>query len=89
MNNSDKTSERVMRARYLQRVNGLGKCLMLWANQHSEFGSPKPWNDTELNVDNLIYLLSEMSNDAAQIDPESTIFWRQMEVVLSKVVSLG
>jgi len=85
INNSNKTSERTMRARYLQRINGLGKCLVLWASQYSEFGSSTPWNNTELNADNLMNLINEMSHDAAQIDKESVPFWKQMELVLSKI----
>ena len=84
MNNSDKTSERTMRARYLQRINGLGKCLMLWASQYSEFGSSVPWDNTELNVDHLMILIDEMSTLAVQIDKESVQFWKQMGLVLSK-----
>jgi len=82
MNNSDKKSEGAMRARYLQRINGLGKCLVLWASQYSEFGSSTPWNNTELDIDHLILLLDEMRDHAFQIDRESAPFWQQMKSIL-------
>ncbi len=86
MNNSEKTSERTMRVRYRQRINGLGKCLVLWASQYSEFGSSDPWHYTELNVDHLMNLIDEMSILAVQIDKESVQFWQQMKSVLLKTI---
>ena len=84
MNVIDEASARKMQARYRQRINGLGKCLVLWASQYSEFGVSDLWNYTELNANHLINLINEMSHDAAQIDKESVPFWKQMESVLSK-----
>lgn len=84
MGNS-RMGEGMMQERYLRRINGLGKCLVLWASQYSEFGSSDPWNNTELNVDHLMNLIDEMSNLAYQIDKESVQFWQQMKSVLSKV----
>ncbi len=34
--------EETVQGRYLRRINGLGKCLVLWASQYSEFGSSDP-----------------------------------------------
>lgn len=87
MNSIDEKSKRAMRARYLQRINGLGKCLMLWASHYSEFGSSVRWDNTELNVDNLMYLIDEMSADASQIDEDDSVrFWQQLKLVLSKAI---
>lgn len=84
MDINNRTSEGTMQERYLRRINGLGKCLVLWASQYSEFGSSDPWRHTELNVDHLMNLIDEMSTLAVQIDKESVQFWKQMELVLSK-----
>ena len=84
MDIGNRTSEWTMQERYRRRINGLGKCLMLWASQYSEFGSSAPWHYTELNVDYLMNLIEEMSTLAAQIDKGSVRFWQQMESVLSQ-----
>ena len=85
MDISNRMSEGKMQELYLRRINGLGKCLLLWASQYSELGSSDPWHYTESNVDHLIDLLDEMSVLADQIDEESVKFWKQMEGILSKV----
>ena len=79
------TSERTMQERYLQRINGLGKCLMLWASQYSEFGSSAPWYYTEPNADNLMLLMHEMAELASEVDEEYVQFWVQMKLILLKV----
>lgn len=84
MDTNDRTSKGAVRARYLQRIDGLGKCLMLWASLYSEFGSSNPWHYTEPNVDHLMLLISDMAALAGQVDAESAPFWKQMELVLSK-----
>ena len=78
--------EETVQGRSLRRINGLGKCLVLWASQYSEFGSSDPWHSTELNVDHLMELIDEMSTLAVQIDKESVQFWQQMKSVLSKTI---
>ena len=86
MDINDRTGERTMQERQLRRINGLGKCLVLWASQYSEFGSSDPWHYTELNVNHLMNLIDEMSTLAGQIDKESVQFWQQMKLVLSKTI---
>ena len=61
MDIDNRTSERAMQVRYLQLINGLGKCLMLWASLYSEFGSLNLWHYTEPNVDHLMRLIDEMA----------------------------
>lgn len=76
--------DRVAHAEYSRRVNGLGKCLLLWAGQHSRFGAEDFWDHTEMNVDHLMLLIDDMANAAARIDQESVGFWQQMRLVLLK-----
>ena len=68
-----------------QRINGLGKCLMLWASLYSEFGSSNPWRYTEPNVDHLMFPIREMTELASQVDEEYVQFWIQLRSVLSEV----
>ena len=64
------TSERAMQVLYEQRINGLGKCLLLWASLYSEFGSSDPWHYTELAVNNLMLLITDMACRASQINDD-------------------
>jgi hypothetical protein len=76
--------DRVAQAEYVRRINGLGKCLLLWAGQYSRFGADDFWDNTRMNVDHLMSLIDDMANAAAQIDQESVGFWQQMRLVLLK-----
>ncbi|HUX49015.1 MAG TPA: hypothetical protein VMV76_07690 [Dehalococcoidia bacterium] len=50
MDINNETNERKMQVLYEQRIDGLGKCLLLWASLCSELGTSDPWHYTELNV---------------------------------------
>lgn len=80
-----RTSEAATRALYFQRINGLGKCMMLWASQYYE--PDDPWNHTEFIADRLSLLLNDMASMACAVDSKSSsIFWKQMELILSKAI---
>lgn len=85
MQNSNITTEMAIRTRYQQRVNSLGRCLMLWASQCSELAASQTWNYTELDADILIDLLNLMAEDASQVDQGSARLWIQLESLLSQV----
>ena len=78
-------SEREMQVLYEQRIDGFGKCLLLWASLCSELGSSDPWHYTERTVYHLRLLIRDMASIASQIDEDLAPFWQQMELALSRV----
>jgi len=85
MQNDNRREKAAMEALYLQRIDGLGKCLLLWSNLCSKLGAADPWHYTDQTVYHLRFLIGDMVLIASQIDEDLLPFWQQMEEVLSRV----
>lgn len=84
MANSDINNKIQLGNRYINRINSLGKCLVLWAKQDPDISFRKCWDETQTDEEDLMALLTQMANHAAEYDPKAVEFWRQVESILER-----